>query len=211
MMLIGIALLVGGMAVSVGAPFEAREARLLADRGIETIATITAIDIRGGGRNSSPYAVADVAFQDEFGLRQEPPGIIYCGEPEDISVGDEVEITYDPEEVAPPQFTECPQSQEITIPLVIGAVVIAAGTLFVLRAWWARGWRKRWWGIAILVLGIGFTGTSFEEDCRCQEMVYTGVALIVIGTVPLVAPRVTTASGGPPDPGATGQLPPPTQ
>lgn len=188
-MLLGIALFVGGMAVSIGAPSDAREARVLAERGISTTATITDLSVRGGGRRSSPYAVADVEFQDEFGLPAESSGIIYCGEHEEISVGDEVEITYDPEEVAKPQFTECPHSQEITIPLVIGIVVLAAGTLCVLWAWRGRGWRWRWAGIAPLILGILFVGTSFQDDGQYAELIYTGAALIIIGAVPLVAPR----------------------
>lgn len=189
MILLGIALLVGGMALSVGAPSDARAASLLAERGVITTATVSDLSVREGGRYSGPIAVADVEFLDEFGLLKESSGITYCGEAEDVSVGDEVEITYDPEQVAPTQFAECEQSQEITIPLVIGIIVIGAGTLCVLWAWRASGWRRRWWGIATLIVGILFAGTSFEEDCRCSELVYTGAALIVIGTVPLIAPR----------------------
>lgn len=189
MRIIGIALLIGGMALSIGAPSDARDARVLAERGVDATAVVTDLSIRGGGRGSSPHAVVDVEFEDELGLSQESSGIIYCGEPEAISVGDEVEITYDPEEVAPPQFTECPQSQEITIPVIIGIVVIGAGTVLVLWGWGSNGWRRRWWGILWLILGILFSGTSFEDDCGCPELIYTGGALVVIGVVPLVAPR----------------------
>lgn len=197
MIFLGIVLLIGGMALSVGAPSEAREARLLAERGVDTTAIITELSVRGGGRQSSPYAVVDVEFQGELGLSAQSPGIIYCGEPEEISVGDEVEITYDPEEVAHTQFTECPQSQEITIPLIIGIAVLAAGTSCVLWAWKGRGWKRRWLGIPPLILGVLFVGTSFQDDGQYAELIYTGSALIIIGAAPLVAPRRRAAIAGP--------------
>ena len=200
MKILGIALFIGGMAVSVGAPFEAREARMLAARGIETTATITEKEVRGGGRYSSPYAQVDIELEDEFGIPSEASGIIFCGEPEEVSVGDRVQITYDPENVAPPQFTECPQSQAVTIPTIIGVVVLAGGTLTLLLDWKARPWKRRWLGIPILVLGILFVGTSVEEDCNCKEAVYTGGALILLGAVPLVVPRKTVTVGVLPPP-----------
>ena len=189
MMVLGIAFLVGGMAVSIGAPADAREARLLAERGVETTATVTGVTIRGLGPSSDPYAEVDVEFRDESGSVERSPDVVYCGEPEAISVGDDVTITYDPQEIAAPQFAECEHSQEITIPLIIGIAALAAGTGCVLWAWRASRWRKRWWGIAILIVGAVFTGASFDDDCDCPEVVYTGGALVVIGTVPLVAPR----------------------
>lgn len=201
MKLIGIALLVGGMALSIGAPFEAREARLLAARGIDTTATVTRVDIQRLSRGSRTAHV-DVEFEDEFGLSATGSDVIYCGDADSVAVGDRVVITYDPEEVAPPQFAECPQSQEITIPLVIGVVVMAAGTFVVLRTWRASGWRRRWWGIPILIVGVLFVGTSFEDDCRCRELAYTGGALVLIGTVPLVAPRKPETIELPPEPAA---------
>ena len=112
-------------------------------------------------------------------------------------MADEVTITYDPDEVAPSQFTECPQRQEITIPFIIGIAGIAAGTLCVLWGWKAKGWRNRWCGIPILIVGILFAGTSSEDECRCPEFVYTGGALIAIGTVPLVAYRKPSEVGVP--------------
>ena len=205
MRLIGIALLVGGMAVSIGAPSDARDARVLADRGIDVPATITDLSIREGGRYSSPYAIVDIEFEDEFGVPQEASGIIYCGEPEDISMSEEVEITYDPEEVAPPQFTDCKQSQEITIPLIIGIVVIAAGTVCVLWDWRARGWGRRWWGIPIFILGILFAGASLEGDFSYPELVYTGAALTVIGFVQVVAPRKPAEIEMPPESGQSNE------
>ena len=197
MRIVGIALLIGGMALSIGAPSDARDARVLAERGVDTTAVVTDKSIRGGGRGSSPYAVVDVEFQDELGTSHESSGIVYCGETQDIAVGDEVEITYDPDEVAPPQFTECPQSRETTIPVIIGIVVIGAGTLVVLWDWGSNGFRPRWWGVLWLILGILFFGTSFEGDCRCPELIYTGGALVIIGVVPLVAPRKRPAIEAP--------------
>lgn len=191
MMIIGIALLVGGMAVSVGAPADARAARALAERGIETTATVTDVTVRRGAAGGH-YAQADVEFRDGSGSLQQALDIIYCGESDAVAVGDEVEITYDPQEVAAPQFAECEHSQEITIPLIIGIVVLAAGTVCVLWAWKAMRWRRRWWGIAILIVGAVFVGASFDANCSCREFVYTGAALVVIGTVPLVAPRRLT-------------------
>ena len=191
MVILGIALLVLGMAVSIGAPSDAREARLLAERGIETTATVSHVTIREALGSGSPYAVVDLEFRDESGSVEQALGVIYCGEPEAISVGDGLEITYDPEEIAAPQFTECEHSQEITIPLLIGIAALAAGTFCVLRVWRATRWRKRWWGIAPLIVGAVFVGASFDDDCSCSEVVYTGGALVVIGTVPLVAPRRT--------------------
>ncbi|MDQ4025772.1 MAG: DUF3592 domain-containing protein [Actinomycetota bacterium] len=187
-MILGIAFLVGGMAVSIGAPADAREARLLAERGVETTATVTDVTIRRGP-SGKEYAVADLEFRDESGSSRQSSDVVYCEEPEAISVGDGVEITYDPEEVAATQFADCEQSQEITIPLLIGIAALAAGTVCVLWAWRASHWRRRWWGIAILTVGAVLAGASFDDDCECSEFVYTGAALVVIGTAPLVAPR----------------------
>lgn len=197
---IGIALLVGGMALSVGAPTEAREARVLADRGVGAEATIT--EARAGRLDR---VEVDVEFEDEFGLSRRAEGIVYCGEPEEVAVGETAEIIYDPDGAVPAQFTRCPQSQEITIPLVIGVVVLAAGTIVLLLRWKRVRWRRRWWGLALLVVGVAFVGASFEDACECREMVYTGVALTVLGTVPIVAPRgpgkaETIAGSDPPNP-----------
>ena len=188
MVVFGVALLVAGMAVSIGAPADAREARLLAERGIETTATITDVTTRRWP-SGDVYAVGAVEFTDESGSLVHSPDIIYCGEAEAISVGDRAEIVYDPDEVAAPQFAECEHSQEITIPLIIGIVVLAAGALSVLWGWRANRWRRRWWGIAILIVGVVFVGASFDDNCSCSDVVYTGSALVIIGTVPLVAPR----------------------
>lgn len=189
MMFLGIVLMVAGLAVSVGAPAEARDARVLAARGMETTATVTKVTIKGGGKSSSRHAVVDVDYEDSFGVPVTASGVIYCGDGDEIAIGDKVEITYDPEEQAPTQFTACPQSQAIAIPTIIGIVVLAAGTICVLWGWRARGWKRRWWGIALAILGILFAGTSSQDDCNCSELVYTGVALVVVGAVPLVAPR----------------------
>lgn len=188
MMIAGIALLVGGMAISVGAPIEAREARVLAERGVETTATVADVELRRLRRNT--YAEVDLEFSDEFGLSQEAENVIYCGDEDDLAVGDEVGVTYDPDEVVPAQFTECPQSQEVTIPVIIGTVALIAGTILVLRRWSAGGWRRRWLGVPILIVGVLFAGTSFEDDCGCQEFVYTGAALVVLGVAPLLGPRI---------------------
>ena len=189
MTILGIALLVGGMAVSVGATADAREARLLAERGIGTTATVTDVAMRRAGGTGSAFVVADIEFRDDWGLSEQAFDVTYCGEPEAISVGDVVEITYDPEEAAAPQFAECEQSQEVTIPLVIGIAALAAGTYCVLWTWRAARWRRRWWGIAVSLVGVVLAGASFDDDCSCREFVYSGSALVVIGTVPLVAGR----------------------
>jgi hypothetical protein len=55
--------------------------------------------------------------------------------------------------------------------------------------------------VPILIVGILFAGTSFEDDCRCPELVYTGGALVILGTAPLVAPRKPETIELPPDPG----------
>lgn len=189
MIIIGIAFLVGGMALSVGAPADARQARLLAERGIEATATVTDVTIESAGGLTSDYAVVDVEFRDESGSVERALDVIYCGEPEAISVGDDVEITYDPEAVAASQFAECEHSQEIAIPLIIGIAALAAGTFCALWAWRASRWRRRWWGIGILIVGAVLAGASFDDNCECPDFVYTGAALVVVGTVPLVAPR----------------------
>lgn len=201
---LGIALLVGGMAVSVGAAADARDARVLADRGVETTAEVSDVTTHSHGGGST-HSHADVEFTDEVGLRQEGLDIAYCGEPDGVEVGDQVEITYDPEmtydpeAAALPQFSECPQSQALAIPVAIGVVALAGGTVAVLLAWRAGGWKRRWVGIPIALLGILFAGTSFDDSCGCAEFVYTGASLVVIGVVPLVAPR---DSAGPPLPDA---------
>lgn len=203
MMLVGIALLVGGMAVSIGAPADAREARLLAERGIETTATVAGVTLRP----TRDYAVADLEFRDDSGSSQQWFDMIYCGEPEAISVGDEVAVIYDPEDVASPRFAECEQSQEIMIPLLIGVGGIAAGTICVLWSWRAVGWRKRWRGIVVLVVGAVLAAASFDDNCECREFVYTGVALVVIGTAPLVAYRPSGRDAGFPLSGGPGDRP----
>ncbi len=189
MMFLGIVLMVAGMAVSVGAPAEARDARVLAARGVETIATVTKVDIKGGGRGLSRHAVVDLDYEDSFGIPATASGVIYCGDEDELTVGDKARITYDPEEQVPEQFTACPQSQAITIPTIIGVVVLAAGTVGVLWGWRGGGWKRRWLGIPLVILGILFAGTSSQEDCNCTEFVYTGAALVVVGAVPMVAPR----------------------
>lgn len=197
MMVLGIALFVLGMAVSIGAPSDAHDARLLEARGVDTSATVTEVAIRRLTRRTSSFAEVDVTYEDEFGLPREESDIAYCGEPDEIAVGNEVEITYDPEEVAPARFVECPGSQEVTIPLVIGVVVLGAGTMVVVAALRARGLRHRWLGIPIAIVGILFGGTALDEECRCQEAIYTGGALVVIGTAGLVFPRKVSPVGAP--------------
>lgn len=189
LLIAGIAFLVGGMAISIGAPADAREARALAERGVTTVATITDGELREGiGRGSSRYAVLDVEYVDEFGVVSQADGIIYCGEPEDVAVGDELEVTYDPEDLVPAQFSQCEHSQEITIPLVIGIAALLTGTILVLRDWWTRGWKRRWLvGVPLVILGLLFIGTSFDPGY--QELIYTGSALVLIGIVPIVVPR----------------------
>lgn len=184
MMLVGIALLVGGMAVSIGAPADAREARLLAERGIETTAAVTDVTLR----SSPEYAVVDLEFRDESGSFRQSSDMIYCGEPEAISVGDEVAVIYDAEGVARPQFADCEQSQEIAIPLLIGVGGTAAGTFCLVWAWKAKRWSRRWWGIPIFAVGVVLAAASFDDDCDCGEFVYTGVALVVVGAAPWVDP-----------------------
>ena len=186
--LLGIPLLVLGMALSFGAPTEAREARLLAYRGVDTEATVTDVTIRGGGGGLSRHARVDVSLRDEFGLSAKAADVIYCGDYEAIRVGDTVAITYDPEGEARAQFTECPQSQEIAIPVMIGVVVLGAGTICVVLSWLKNGWRRRW-AIPILILGILLVRASLEEECQCQDFIYTGASLVVTAAVPLATPR----------------------
>jgi hypothetical protein len=185
---LGAALFVGGMALSIGAPFEAREAQILADRGVATSATVGAVTTHTHGGGSS-HSHADVELADELGLPQAARDLAYCGEPGALRTGDEIEITYDPEGTAQPQFSECPQSQETTIPLVIGVVGVAGGTATLLFAWSRRGWRRRWIGVPLVVVGILFVATSFDEECRCDEIVYTGAALVIVGSAPLLNGR----------------------
>jgi hypothetical protein len=184
----GIAFFIGGMAVSIGATSDARNARLLDERGVEATATVTDVTFTKGGQGyGRRYALVDAEFHDELGFPAESSDLLYCGASDAISVGEKVTITYDPEEVLPARFTECPQSKEITIPLIIGVVALALGTMGILWAWLRSGWRRRWIGIPILIVGILFVGTSFDGEY--QELIYTGAALIIIGTLPLFAPR----------------------
>jgi hypothetical protein len=197
MMVLGIALFVLGMAVSIGAPSDANDARLLEARGVDTTATVTDITIRRLSRRTSSFAEVVVTYEDEFGLPREESDIAYCGEPDEIAVGTEVELTYDPEEVVSARFVECPGSQETTIPLIIGVLVLGAGTLLVVAALRARGLRRRWLGVPIAVVGLLFGGTALDEECRCREAVYTGGALVIIGAAGLVFPRKVSPVGAP--------------
>jgi peptidoglycan/LPS O-acetylase OafA/YrhL len=71
---------------------------------------------------------------------------------------------------------------------VIGVAALLIGTIIVLRFWWTRNWARRWSiGAASLILGVLFVGTSLDSEYA--EAVYTGGALVVIGVVPMVAPR----------------------
>jgi hypothetical protein len=197
MMLLGIALFVLGMAVSIGAPSDANDARLLEARGVDTTATVTDVRIRQLSRRTSSFAEVAITYEDEFSLAQEASHIPYCGEPDEVAVGMEVEITYDPEDVVEPRFVECPGSQEVTIPLIIGVVVLGAGTFVIVTAWRARGLRRRWLGVPIAIVGVLFMGTALDEECRCQEAIYTGAGLAVIGTAGLVLPRKAVPAGAP--------------
>ena len=194
-MLLGIALFVLGMAVSIGAPSDANDARLLESRGVDTIATVTDVTIRQLTRRTSSYAEVELTYEDEVGLAQEESGIPYCGEPDEVAIGMEVEITYDPEGEVEPRFVRCPGSQEVTIPLIIGVVVLAGGTFVILAAWRERGLRRRWLGVPIAIVGVLFMGTALDEECRCREAVYTGGGLAIIGAAGLVLPRKARAAG----------------
>ena len=189
MMLLGIALFVLGMAVSIGAPSDANDARLLEARGVETTATIMEVEIRQLSRRTSSFAEVDLTYEDELGLTRHETDIPYCGERDEVAVGTEVELVYDPEEVVTPRFVQCPGSQEVTIPLIIGVVVLGAGTLVIVAAWRARGLRRRWLGAPIAIVGLLFMGTAVDEECRCREAIYTGGALVIIGAAGLVVPR----------------------
>ena len=204
MMLLGIALFVLGMAVSIGAPSDANDARLLEARGVETTATVTDVSIKQLTRRTSSFAEVMFTYEDEFGVPQEDSGIPYCGEPDEVTVGMKVRITYDPEGVVEPRFGGCPGSQEVTIPLIIGVVVLAAGTLVILAAWRSRGLRRRWLGVPIAIVGVLFMGTALDEECRCREAVYTGGGLAIIGTGGLILPR-RALSAEPPTPEATAE------
>ena len=197
MMLLGIALFVLGMAVSIGAPSDANDARLLAARGVDTTATVTDVTIRQLSRRTSSFAEVAITYEDEFGLTQEETGIPYCGEPDEVAIGKKVGITYDPEDVVETRFAECPGSQEVTIPLIIGVVVLGAGTFVILAAWRARGLRRRWLGVPIAIVGVLFMGTALDEECRCQEAIYTGGGMTIIGTAGLILPRRGVAAGAP--------------
>ncbi|MFP5353245.1 MAG: hypothetical protein ACLGIB_11880 [Actinomycetota bacterium] len=205
MMLLGIALFVLGMAVSIGAPSDANDARLLEARGVDTTATVTDVTIRQLTRRTSPYAEVAIAYEDELGLPREDSGLPYCGEADEAAVGMEVEITYDPDDVVEPRFVECPGSQEVTIPLVIGVVVLGAGTFTILAAWRARGLRRRWLGVPIAIVGVLFMGTALDEECRCREAIYTGGGLAIIGTAGLVLPRKKTSADASMPEGAPGE------
>lgn len=75
-----------------------------------------------------------------------------------------------------------------TVLLVIGIVAVALGTLVVLRAWRAAGWRWRRAGIAMAIIGGIAAAASFSENCDCGELLYFNVALVVIGVVAQFAP-----------------------
>jgi len=178
---LGIALLVGGMALSIGAPGEAKVTNRLADVGLHTSATVTeeALSRQGAGNT---IVRLTIEFQDEFGLTTEGTEI-YCGEPEDKAVGDAVGVVYDPDDPEVFRFDECKHLSE-SGPLLIGGVVaLTLGAAVILLAWRRTGWRLGFWGIPIALIGVVFIGASIDDSCECEEGLYFGIALAVIGTV----------------------------
>lgn len=170
--LLGLALLAGGLALSAGPTGEARRERALLDEGVETSATVE----RARG------AYLDVAFTDERG-RSRTASVPSCGDRADEQAGDGVEISYDPDDPAVARLSDCPRDSALvtTILLGVGVVALCGGTVVVLRAWRASGWRWRLVGVPLAVVGALFVATSRAPDCYCNEMIYFGGSLVVVG------------------------------
>jgi hypothetical protein len=176
---LGIALLVGGTAVSIGATADAETTKFLEKNGVSAIAKVAAVrdDVRQTASGST--AGLDLEFKDEFGLSAEAT-VPTCGERPARAVGDKVEILYDPDEVTVAQLQECPQSQATWL-LIVGVIAIGLGILSALRAWSWSGWRHRRWGIPLAVLGAIVGAMSFDVNCSCGGIIYISAALVIIG------------------------------
>ena len=178
---LGLALFIGGMAVSVGAPADARTARYLADHGVHTTATVTGVDENGGGSRSNTTFL-DLEFKDEFGL-SEGARFGYCDD-RSWEIGDRVDIIYNSDDPTEMHFADCDYPTQETVAFFIGVAALALGTFVTLRAWRSSGWKlRRAVGIPLVILGVLFIGTAYSEDCNCRELAYTGAGMIVIGAV----------------------------
>ncbi|HVF52841.1 MAG TPA: DUF3592 domain-containing protein [Actinomycetota bacterium] len=185
---LGPILLVVGMALTIGPTAEARDGSALLDHGVPATGTVIDKTIKTGGRYSSRYAILDVLYTSDIGLPEEV-SLPWCGEPEDLSIGDDVPVLYDPDDLTNAGFTDCPFETEGMGYLIVGIVLLVLGTAGVLKAWQAGGWKRRRWPVALAILGLLIAAASFSEDCECREFVYTGGALIILGIVPVVAGR----------------------
>lgn len=203
---LGVLLLLLGMVFTIGPGGEAEETRRLADEGERATATVTAVDITGGGKGGSPIAYLDVEFQDDIGLASET-NVMYCGDEDDKKVGDEVDIVYLPEDVSVAEHTACKRLSNAS-PFVIGGVLaIAIGTVLILRGWALSRWKRPLWGVPLAVLGVLFVGTALSDDCYCRQAIYFGAALGAIGVVvllgsrlaprPAALPPTSSGTGGP--------------
>lgn len=184
--------MVGGMAVSIGAPSDARTARRLDEHGIQAAATVVDVVIHRRP-SADPIAGLELEFEDEFGQAQRTT-MNYCGDASRHGIGDEVEIRYDPDDPKITNFVECNYPTDETVALIIGVIAIVIGTLLVLFVWNAWGWRRWWIGIPVAIFGALFAGTSFEEDCACGEAIYISAALVLIGLAAVVGSRFKQAS-----------------
>lgn len=173
---LGIALLVGGMAVSIGAGAEAETERILAERGEEAPATI--VDVS----DDTTPATLDVKFDDEFGLSAEASFDV-CDEATG-DVGDKITVIYNPDDTSSARAEACDLSTgPQPVLAAIGITSLAAGTFVILRVWKRSGWKRRRIGIPIALLGVMFIGAAVSEGFYYLELAYTGVALALIGAV----------------------------
>lgn len=187
----GIALLVLGMALSIGPAAEERLARVLEERGVHSTATVEGKTIKTGGRSRSSYPVLDIEFLTDIGFHEEN-GLIFCGEIEEYEVGDEIEVIYDPEDPANVNFVECHRVEEMSWLSMIGVGALAAGGFFVLKDWHGARWKRgRLVGAPLALVGFLFTGASFDPNCACPETLAFGVALAGIGVVAVIGRAIT--------------------
>ncbi len=181
--ILGLAFLIGGLAVTVGAGEPAGDARLLAHKG--EVAEARVENMRRDERGND---LVDVSYPDDIGFSAQAT-IQQCAEISPVVIGDRIEIVYDADDLTRAQATACenPTSSN-PILLAIGIISLTLGAYWLLKAWAFSGWRWRRMGIALAIIGVLFAGAAFAEDCYCIEFVYFGAALVLIGVVAQVSP-----------------------
>jgi hypothetical protein len=195
------ALLVLGLALTVGPSSEAGEKEILDERGEIATATVQRsfiVETKLGPGVGGKHVEEDVSFETYVGFPV-AARLKDCDDRKPDPPGTEVEVVYDPE--APEEHVRfvdaaCPETEiSNALPFTIaGAMVLAIGYL-----WWAIRWQRQGWkwlgaAISILILGGFVTAAAFSENCDCRAMAWTSAPLAMLGATAIIGKMVQRRS-----------------